>query len=132
MVLRVRDTGVGISADVLPHIFDMFSQSGPFARPFARGTGYRPVARARLVELHGGTVEAFSDGPGRGSEFVVRLPLANNGKTRARREREDTIPRRRRRMSSGPRDIEIGESLALPATGCQERDNDDRYRRKSQ
>jgi signal transduction histidine kinase len=69
-VLRVRDTGVGIPAELLPRLFELFMQ-GP--RPQGGlGIGLRLVKQ--LVELHGGNVQAFSDGPGRGSEFVVRLP----------------------------------------------------------
>lgn len=72
-VLRVRDTGVGISSDLLPHVFDLFVQA---ERPEGAtgGIGIGLTLVKRLVELHGGTVAASSDGPGRGSEFVVRLP----------------------------------------------------------
>ncbi|MBI1915293.1 MAG: PAS domain S-box protein, partial [Planctomycetes bacterium] len=76
-VVRVRDDGIGISADVLPHVFDLFVQG---VRPVVGvraqgGLGIGLTLVQRLVELHGGRVEAFSEGPGRGSEFVVRLPL---------------------------------------------------------
>jgi signal transduction histidine kinase len=73
-VLRVRDTGVGIAADVLPRVFDMFVQAGrgPQGGPGGLGLGLTLVRR--IAELHGGSVDAVSDGPGRGSEFVVRLP----------------------------------------------------------
>jgi len=69
-VLRVRDTGVGIPAELLPRLFELFMQ-GP--RPQG-GLGIGLTLVKQLVELHGGNVQAFSDGPGRGSEFVVRLP----------------------------------------------------------
>jgi CheY-like chemotaxis protein len=74
-VVAVRDTGVGIAADQLPRIFDMFSQ---VARSLERSQGGLGVGLSlvrRLVEVHGGRIEARSDGPGRGSEFVVRLPV---------------------------------------------------------
>jgi PAS domain S-box-containing protein len=73
-VVRVRDTGVGIPADVLPQVFDLFTQA---ERPLDRSEGGLGVGLTlvrSLVELHGGRVEAHSDGPGKGSEFVVRLP----------------------------------------------------------
>ncbi|HEX7836606.1 MAG TPA: ATP-binding protein, partial [Kofleriaceae bacterium] len=76
-VLRVRDTGAGISAELLPRVFDLFEQ-GPQAlhRPHG-GLGLGLAIVKSLVILHGGTVSAHSDGPGRGSEFVVRLPIAD-------------------------------------------------------
>ena len=75
-VFRVRDNGVGIPRDMLPSIFDMFTQVDRFAGAAQGGLGIGLTLVRRLVELHGGTVEARSDGPGRGSEFVVRLPIA--------------------------------------------------------
>jgi len=71
--LRVRDTGMGIAPAVLPHVFDLFVQEEDGARG-GLGIGLNLVRS--LVRLHGGDVEAFSEGPGRGSEFVVRLPTA--------------------------------------------------------
>jgi signal transduction histidine kinase/CheY-like chemotaxis protein len=74
-VLRVADSGVGIDADRLPHVFDLFAGSERPANRPGGGLGIGlPLVRA-LVEMHGGKVEAHSEGPGRGSEFVVRLPL---------------------------------------------------------
>ena len=72
MIVRVRDTGRGIAADVLPHIFDLFAQ----ATPDERGLGIGLAVVRGLVEGHGGRVEARSNGPGQGSEFTVRLPVA--------------------------------------------------------
>jgi PAS domain S-box-containing protein len=75
VVLRVRDCGMGIDPGVLPHIFEPFVQE-PQALDRAQGGLGLGLAIARgLVELHGGSVSAHSEGPGRGSEFVVRLPL---------------------------------------------------------
>jgi CheY-like chemotaxis protein len=74
-VLRVRDSGVGIAPDLLPHVFDLFTQA---ERSLARSQGGLGIGLAlvlRLTELHGGKVEAFSV-LGQGSEFVVRLPVA--------------------------------------------------------
>ncbi|WP_162672245.1 PAS domain S-box protein [Gemmata massiliana] len=73
--VTVRDTGIGIPADALPTIFDMFSQVD---RSIERSTGGLGIGLALvkgLVEMHGGTVTAASDGPGRGSAFVVTLPV---------------------------------------------------------
>lgn len=73
-VVRVRDHGIGIDADMLPRVFEMFRQverSGGWTRG---GLGIGLSLVKRIVELHGGTVTAHSDGRGLGSEFVVRLP----------------------------------------------------------
>jgi signal transduction histidine kinase len=76
LVLRVRDSGIGMEPGTLAGVFDMFSRPGMPARESQGGLGIGlPLAR-HLVELHGGTIAAHSDGVGRGSEFVVRLPLA--------------------------------------------------------
>ena len=74
-VIRVRDTGVGIPADLLPRVFDMFAQGEGSLERSRGGLGIGLSLVKRLVQLHGGSIEALSDGPGRGSEFVVRLPV---------------------------------------------------------
>jgi signal transduction histidine kinase len=72
--IRVEDSGVGIAADDLPRVFDLFVQvMGGSTRPIA-GLGIGLALVRRLVHMHGGQVAARSDGPGRGSEFVVTLP----------------------------------------------------------
>ena len=73
-VIRVKDDGVGIPAEVLPHIFDLFMQVDHSLDRSEGGLGIGLTLVRRLVELHGGTVEAQSKGAGKGSEFVVRLP----------------------------------------------------------
>jgi len=76
-VIRVRDSGVGIPPDRLRWIFDLFAQLETDSDRSAGGLGIGLALVRRLVEMHGGTVEALSDGPGAGSEFVVRLPLTD-------------------------------------------------------
>jgi signal transduction histidine kinase len=68
----VRDTGRGIPAEALPHLFDLFAQ----VTPDSRGMGIGLSVVRGLVQHHGGSVEVRSSGPGQGSEFIVRLPLA--------------------------------------------------------
>ncbi len=72
-VLRVRDTGIGISQDMLPKVFDLFVQAERRLDRSQGGVGIGLTLVKKLVELHGGTIEAASRGLGRGSEFVVRL-----------------------------------------------------------
>jgi signal transduction histidine kinase len=75
LVVGVRDDGPGLTNELREHAFELFMQ-GPQTRARARGgLGIGLTLVRRLVELHGGTVEALSEGPGRGTEFVVRLPL---------------------------------------------------------
>ena len=76
IVLRVLDNGVGIPADMLPHIFDMFTQFPGHRDRSHGGLGIGLTLARRLVERHGGTIEAKSDGPGHGSLFTVTLPAA--------------------------------------------------------
>jgi CheY-like chemotaxis protein len=74
LVLRVRDTGVGIGGDMLARIFEPFVQSGRVLHHSQGGLGIGLTLVRSLVEMHGGSVTAHSEGPGQGSEFVVRLP----------------------------------------------------------
>jgi PAS domain S-box-containing protein len=75
--IAVRDTGVGIPPESLRDVFDMFTQVGRSREHAQGGLGIGLALVRRLVDLHGGTVEAASDGAGRGSTFTVRLPLAD-------------------------------------------------------
>jgi CheY-like chemotaxis protein len=74
-VVSVRDTGIGIPLDVLPRVFDLFAQADRTYQRAQGGLGIGLTLVRTLVGLHGGTVEAKSEGLGRGSEFIVRLPL---------------------------------------------------------
>jgi PAS domain S-box-containing protein len=76
VLIRVTDTGIGIPAGMLSRIFDMFTQVDRSLERSEGGLGLGLTLVHRLVEMHGGTVEARSEGPGKGSEFVVRLPVA--------------------------------------------------------
>jgi len=74
-VVSVRDNGTGIDAAALPHVFEMFAQAHAPSDRHQGGLGIGLTMVRNLVHLHGGTVEARSEGVGQGSEFVVRLPL---------------------------------------------------------
>jgi signal transduction histidine kinase len=75
VVVTVKDTGIGIPADKLTSIFEMFAQVSSARERSQSGLGIGLTLVSRLVEMHGGTVVAASDGPDKGSEFVVRLPV---------------------------------------------------------
>ena len=93
-VLRVRDTGIGISPEMLPRIFDLFTQGDQSLAHTSGGLGVGLTLVRRLVELHGGRVSAHSDGLGRGSEFTIRLPLSGKSDETPALERrpEDRCP----------------------------------------
>jgi PAS domain S-box-containing protein len=74
-IVSVRDSGIGIAAEALPHIFEMFAQVDRSLERAQGGLGIGLSLVRALVEMHGGTVEAHSDGKGKGSELVVALPL---------------------------------------------------------
>jgi PAS domain S-box-containing protein len=74
LVVRVRDNGVGLSADMLPRVFDLFSQEDRSLDRSQGGLGIGLTLARSLVELHEGTIRADSSGPGLGSEFTIRLP----------------------------------------------------------
>ena len=71
----VRDTGIGIAADVLPHVFERFHQGDPSVAQQHGGLGLGLAIARHLVEMHGGSIEAHSDGVQRGAAFTVRVPL---------------------------------------------------------
>jgi PAS domain S-box-containing protein len=77
-VIAVRDTGIGIPAEHLSHIFEMFSQLTPALERSQGGLGIGLALVRGLMELHGGTVEAHSAGPGKGSEFIVRMAVMDS------------------------------------------------------
>ena len=76
VVIRVEDTGIGIAPDMLPRVFDLFVQERQALDRAQGGLGLGLAIVRSLVTLHGGRVEACSDGPGRGAAFVVHLPLS--------------------------------------------------------
>jgi PAS domain S-box-containing protein len=74
--VSVKDNGIGIAAEVLPKVFDLFVQAERGIDRSQGGLGIGLALARSLVDLHGGTIAARSEGPGRGSEFIVRLPLS--------------------------------------------------------
>ena len=87
IVVRVRDDGIGIPAELLPHVFEPFTQGDRSLDRARGGLGIGLTLARRIVELHGGDIEATSEGAGRGSEMIVRLPV---GQTEAEQPGEGT------------------------------------------
>ena len=79
VVVKVRDTGLGIGPEMVPKVFEMFVQDGNHSGHSQGGLGIGLGLSRSLVELHGGRISARSEGPGLGSEFEVRLPLSTTG-----------------------------------------------------
>ena len=74
-ICQVKDNGQGISPDLLPKIFDIFTQADTGQTSRSAGLGIGLAVVKEIVSLHQGTVEVRSEGPGKGSEFIVRIPL---------------------------------------------------------
>ena len=116
VVVKVADTGIGISPEHLPHVFDLFAQGGTGSEQTQGGLGIGLSLVRGLVEMHGGSVEARSDGPGKGSEFLVRLPtLAEQPAARppASEERGNLMQAPARRILVADDNKDVVESLAM-------------------
>jgi CheY-like chemotaxis protein len=92
-VVRVRDDGIGIEPEQLPHLWKMFAQADTSLERTRDGLGIGLTLVQALVEMHGGTTEARSEGLGRGSEFVVRLPVLADAAATVPRAAETEAPR---------------------------------------
>ena len=115
--IRVRDDGNGIAPDLLPRIFDLFVQGERSLGRIEGGLGIGLTMVKRLVEMHDGRVDALSDGPGRGSEFVVSLPLVEGfrvqGSGRAGRNPEPRTMNPHRRILVVDDNADTAELLAM-------------------
>jgi CheY-like chemotaxis protein len=80
--VSIRDDGIGLEADAIARIFRMFEQSKTVSGQFSSGLGIGLSLSRQFAEMHGGTVEAYSQGVGQGSEFVIRLPVLDQAGAR--------------------------------------------------
>jgi PAS domain S-box-containing protein len=116
-VLRVRDNGVGIAPEMLPQVFDMFMQVESSTDRSQGGLGIGLTLVRRLVEMHGGRIEARSEGLGKGSEFLTRLPTLVEPASRPARKPADassaSSAKGPRRMLVVDDNVDSAESMAV-------------------
>jgi PAS domain S-box-containing protein len=121
-VVRVRDEGIGIAPELLPGVFEPFMQAAPALERSHGGLGIGLSLVKRLVEMHGGTVEATSAGKDKGSEFVVRLPLPGDARPAATESGDGAAagpaPRRRVLVADDNRDSAQTMTLLLAKMGA--------------
>jgi CheY-like chemotaxis protein len=98
VLIHVRDTGVGISAELLPKIFSLFVQADTSLARTEGGLGIGLTLTKRLVELHGGSIRAMSEGLDKGSEFTVTLPISEHALPSRRGHNGHELARTRRRV----------------------------------
>src|SRR5215470_1112158 len=113
--LRVRDNGIGIPAELLPRIFDLFTQLDRRSDHALSGLGIGLALVRRLLEMHGGSISALSEGAGTGSEFVIRLPLLADSAVRTETENDRqhaNLPAVPRRILLADDNADALESLA--------------------
>jgi len=118
-VITVRDNGAGIAPEVLPHIFELFVQEESFENHRRGGLGVGLTLVRKLVELHDGVVEARSGGKGQGSEFSVRLPLAQHQDSNFKAQTPSTLAAHthaRQRVLIIEDNIDQAHSLAMLLT----------------
>lgn len=120
VTIAVRDSGIGISAELLPHVFDVFQRGEVSEYKVQHGLGLGLTLVRRLVELHHGTVEIRSEGPGKGSEVLVRLPIACLGTDveSSSAAPSAVVPRRQRiLLVDDNRDVADSMGMLLKAAG---------------
>ncbi|HEY6357338.1 MAG TPA: ATP-binding protein, partial [Vicinamibacterales bacterium] len=128
-VVSVRDDGIGIAPGKLDAVFDMFTQIDRSSRRTQGGLGVGLTLVRSLVHLHGGRVEARSEGPGKGAEFIVHLPIVPEGRvTTDRKEPKTRLPARRVLVVDDNRDAadtlsellsELGATAEVACSGSQ-------------
>lgn len=121
-IISVRDTGIGITADLLPHVFETFSQGYDVGMRANGGLGIGLALVKSLVELHGGRVDARSDGANQGSEFTIHLPLATDipcTKMSSPTLSRHVLPKRRVLVVDDNRDSALTMGLLLEVLGLE-------------
>ena len=115
-VVSVQDNGIGIAREMLSHVFDMFRQVDSHKAEPKGGLGIGLSIVKRLVEMHGGSIEVLSEGLGRGSELIVRLPVASSSAAPAPAEQPDPADASRKRILVVDDNVDAAETLAMLLT----------------
>jgi signal transduction histidine kinase/CheY-like chemotaxis protein len=113
VVIRVRDTGIGMTQEALASVFELFAQAAGTGHAVQGGLGVGLSLARSIAELHGGTLTAHSQGPGQGSEFVLRLPAAAISRAPEGAVDRENIAASRRRILVVDDNVDAAESLAM-------------------
>ncbi len=111
--VKVRDTGIGIEPQAISHMFEMFSRGNRDSARNQGGLGIGLALARRLTEMHGGTLDAHSEGHGKGAEFTICLPLADNGSSVAPEGADDDVRLDRTRVLVVDDNVDAGDTLAV-------------------
>ncbi|WP_411882300.1 PAS domain-containing protein [Polaromonas sp. YR568] len=112
--ISVKDTGIGMEPAAIPHMFEMFSRGNRDSARHQGGLGIGLALARRLAEMHQGTLEAHSDGPGKGTEFTLRLPLVNTGSAGTADDTAAAAPRlEKTRVLVVDDNVDAGDTLAV-------------------
>lgn len=112
-IIQIRDTGMGISREALPRIFEMFEQEDRDGRRGYGGLGIGLALTRSIIELHGGTITAASSGPGKGSEFTIRLPLDRKQAEKSRPAEEEPVKGSPQEILIVDDNVDAAESLRV-------------------
>jgi len=112
VVVRLRDTGVGMTKEMLTHAFDLFAQADRSLKQSQGGLGIGLTLVRTLVQLHGGSIQAVSEGPGKGTEFIIRLPLIQPPRPTGPPPKKASAPSAARRILVVDDNVDAADSLA--------------------
>jgi CheY-like chemotaxis protein/two-component sensor histidine kinase len=114
VIYRVRDNGVGIDAELLPRVFELFSQADRTLDRTEGGLGIGLAVVKSIVEMHGGSVAAVSEGQGKGAEFIIRLPRLEYVEVEQEKAREQSVlPSAPQRVLVADDNSDLAESVAM-------------------
>ena len=111
VVVNVRDTGIGMDEEALANVFELFAQAAGTSHAVQGGLGVGLSLARSIAELHGGVLTAHSEGPGKGSQFVLRLPAAAPPATHLHSSNGHAEPGMRQRILVVDDNIDAAESL---------------------
>jgi PAS domain S-box-containing protein len=113
LALVIADSGIGISAEMLPRIFELFTQDRAGSSRSRGGLGIGLALARRLVEMHGGRIDVSSEGPGRGTAFAIRLPVATIDAPRPAEAGRDPAARTRHRVLVVDDNVDAARAMAM-------------------